>query len=39
MASIGSVVNAVGNVANILFDLSPKTFYSTRDFYNFIKKR
>ena len=37
--SVASVVNAVGNVANTLLDLSPKEFYSTRDFYNFIKKR
>jgi hypothetical protein len=39
MASISSVINAAGKVTDILFDLSPKTFYSTRDFYNFIKKR
>lgn len=39
MASIGSIINAAGQISNILFDLSPKSFYSIRDFYNFIKKR
>ena len=37
--SVASVVNAAGNIINTVFDLSPKQFYSIRDFYNFIKKR
>lgn len=36
---IASIVNGVGNIVNTLFDLSPKSFYSIADFYNFIKKR
>lgn len=39
MASITSVINAAGKISNTLFDLSPKSFYSIADFYNFIKKR
>lgn len=39
MASIKSVINAAGKISNILFDLSPKSFYSIADFYNFIRKK
>ena len=39
LSTATSVINAAGKISNILFDLSPKSFYSTRDFYNFIKKR
>lgn len=37
--NLQGIVNGVGNIANTLFDLSPKSFYSIGDFYNFIKKR